>query len=293
MTDSQTVLSALSFVKRLTGHPLLIKLGGAALQNLDGIESFCEDVSLLRAMAVPVVIVHGGGPMINAELTARGITWEFLDGQRVTTPEIMEVIETVLCGTVNRKIVRALNVAGVPAVGLSGIEAATLRCRQANPTLGKVGMIESVDPSLIEAIWKTPTRDGRGAIPVLAPIGVDDEGQTFNINADWAATRIAQSLGIRKIVFLTGENGVLDSAGSVIPELDGSELDELIMSGVVSGGMLTKARTMVEALRQGVDAIHVLNGGAPHVLVDELFTERGAGTVCRRRSRGANEGELR
>lgn len=288
MTDVATVIHTLSYVRRLTGTTLLVKLGGAALGRLDAQTTFYEDLALLRSVGVSVVLVHGGGPMINAELTARGIPWEFIDGQRVTTPEIMEVIETVLCGTVNRRIVRALNLAGVPAVGLSGIEAATLKCKPAAPKLGQVGVIEEVDTSLIDAIARTPTKDGQGAIPVVAPIGLGPAGETFNINADWAASRIAQSLKIKKLVYLTDQDGILGRDGKALSELDASELSSLVEEGGVTGGMLTKARTILEALRNGIGAVHVLNGNRPHALIEELFTETGAGTICRLRSRAGH-----
>ncbi len=286
MTSMDLVLTTLSYVKKLSGTTILVKLGGASLQDLDGCQSLFEDLAVMRSVGISVVAVHGGGPMINAELTRRGIPWEFIDGQRVTTPEVMEVIETVLGGTVNRKVVRALNLAGIPAVGLSGVEAATLSCRPAGPKLGQVGEIQEVDTSLIQSILQAKTKDGWGAIPVIAPIGIGIDRDTFNINADWAASRIAQSLGINKMVFLTDQNGILNEEGKVIPELDASELDLLIQSGTVTGGMLVKTRTILDALKNGVAAVHVIDGKRPHALVEELFTETGAGTICRLRSRG-------
>ncbi len=286
MTSMDSVLTTLSYVKKLSGERILVKLGGAALKDLDSCHTLFEDLALMRAVGVSVVAVHGGGPMINAELTARGITWEFIDGQRVTTPEVMEVIESVLGGTVNRKIVRALNFAGIPAVGLSGVEAKTLSCRPAGPKLGQVGEIHEVDTSIIESILTAKTKDGWGAIPVIAPIGIGIDKDTFNINADWAASRIAQSLGIKKMVFLTDQSGILNSEGKVIPELDASEMEMLIQSGAVTGGMLVKTRTILEALKNGVGAVHVIDGKRPHALAEELFTETGAGTICRLRSRG-------
>ena len=285
MNHPEPVLTALSYVKRLSGTTLLIKLGGAALQNSEHFDSLKTDLALLRDVGISVVLVHGGGPAINAELSSRGITWEFIDGQRVTTPEMMEVIENVLGGTVNRHIVRSLNLAGIPAVGFSGIEARTLRCRPAGSKLGQVGVIEEVDTSLIRSILHAQTKDGHGAIPVSAPIGVGSDGQTFNINADWAASRIAQALGIKKVLFLTDQNGILDAEGNVVPELDASELQGYIDNQVVKGGMLTKTRTILDALNNGVSTIHIINGQKPHALVSELFTDEGAGTICRLRSR--------
>ncbi len=286
MHSMDSVLTALKYVKKLSGATVLVKLGGAALKDIDSCTSLFEDIALMRSVGISIVAVHGGGPMINAELTARGIAWEFIDGQRVTTPEVMEVIESVLGGVVNRKIVRALNLAGIPAVGLTGVEASTLSCRPAGPKLGQVGDIHEVDASLIQTILGAKTKDGLGAIPVIAPIGIGADKDTFNINADWAASRIAQSLGIQKMVFLTDQTGILNPQGKVIPELDAGDLEGLIQSGTVTGGMLVKTKTILEALKNGVGAIHVLDGKRPHVLAEELFTESGAGTVCRLRSRG-------
>jgi len=289
MTEIQTVLSTLGYLKKLSGTTLLVKLGGSTLQCLEEKPWIYEDLATLRTAGISVVLVHGGGPMINAELKARNISWEMVDGQRVTTPEIMKVVESVLYGTVNRNIVRGLNVAGIPAVGISGIESSTLFCKSAGPALGQVGIIEDIDTSLMESILNTTTKDGFGAIPVVAPIGMGKEGDTFNINADWAASRIAQFLKIKKVLFLTDQNGILDSDGTVLPELDASELDQLIESGVVQGGMLTKTRTILDALRNGVGAVHVINGNRPHAIVEELFTEAGVGSVCRLRSRVATQ----
>jgi acetylglutamate kinase len=284
MTHPETLLATLSYVKRLSGQTILLKLGGATLEG-ERLGALCRDLTLLRDVGVSVVVVHGGGPHINAELEARGIPWKFIDGQRVTTPAIMEVIESVLGGTVNRRVVRALNLAGIPAVGLSGVEASTLWCRPAGKKLGQVGVIEEVDTGLIRSILKAQTKDGRGAVPVVAPIGVGPDGTTFNINADWAASRIAQSLGIKKLLFLTDQNGILDKDGTVLTDLDASELQGLIDTEVVKGGMLTKVRTIMDALGNGVGAIHIINGQRPHALVTELFTDEGSGTICRLRSR--------
>lgn len=285
MNRTDAVLSTLDHVRKLTGTMVLVKLGGASLADLDSTKTLFEDLVLMRSVGMHIVLVHGGGPSINAELTARNIPWEFIDGQRVTTPEIMEVVETVLCGVVNRKIVRALNFAGAPAVGFSGIEAATLKCRPASPKLGQVGIIDEVDGSLIQSILRTPTSDGRGAIPVIAPIGIGSNGETFNVNADWAASRIAQALKIRKVIFLTDQPGILDPDKNILSELDASELEHLIETRVVTGGMLTKAQTIAEALRNGIAAVHVLNCNHAHALAEELFTETGVGTLCRTRSR--------
>jgi acetylglutamate kinase len=283
-TPTSEVIETLGYVQQFAGQTLLIKLGGAALQDPGLVASICSDLKILRSVGVHVVVVHGGGPSINAELQARGIQWQFIDGQRVTTPEMMEVIEMVLCGLVNRRIVRALNGAGVKSVGMSGSDAGTLTCKQASVKLGQVGLIEKVDTTIIHSILGTQD-DGQGAIPVIAPIGVGMEGEAFNINADWAASRIAQALGIRKVLFLTDQEGILDAQGRLMPELDAAELENLIELGVVKGGMLAKVQTILHALRNGVTDVHILNARRPHGLIEEIFTDRGVGTICRLRSR--------
>lgn len=285
MNHIEAVLSTLGYLKKLSGTTLLVKIGGSALEALEERKWIYQDLATIRSAGVSVVLVHGGGPMINAELKAKDIPWEFIDGQRVTTPAIMEVIERVLCGTVNRRIVRGLNLSGVPAVGLSGVESSTLLCKPASSQLGQVGVIEHVDTSLIQSLLNAKTKDGLGAIPVIAPIGLGENGDTLNINADWVASRIAQFLGIKKVLFLTDQDGILGTDGQVLPELDASELDMLIESGHVTGGMLTKTRTILNCLRNGVEAAHVISGKRPHSLIEELFTEKGVGTICRLRSR--------
>lgn len=273
-----SVLETLSYVHQFAGRTILVKLGGAAIDDPAKVEAICDDLRSIRSVGVNVVLVHGGGPAINRELKARGIGWEFIEGQRVTTPEMMNVIEMVLCGGVNRRLVRALEKSGVRAVGMSGSDADTLHCHQASAQLGKVGYIEKVDSTMIHSILK----DG---IPVVAPIGAGQGGEVFNINADWAASRIAQALGITKVLFLTDQDGVLNGQGRLIPEIDAADLESLIESGVVTGGMLAKAQTVLSALRNGVTEVHIMNAGRPHALVEELFTAGGVGTICRLRSR--------
>lgn len=280
MITNKEVVATLSYVKKFASKTVLIKLGGAALEDSSLVASICADLSLIRSVGIQLVLVHGGGPAINRELTARGITWEFVDGQRVTTPEMMDVIEMVLRGHVNQKIVRTLNKAGMRAVGLSGADARTLQCKQSSVKLGQVGAIERVDTSFV----RTTMAD---ATPVIAPIGVGSTGKAFNINADWAAARVAESLGVRKLIFLTDQEGILDAQGKLIPELDAGELEQLIETGVVKGGMLAKVQTILHALRNGVTDVHVLNARRPHGLIEELFTDRGVGTVCRVRSRAS------
>lgn len=281
-----SALATLSYVRRFAGQTILIKLGGAALEDPKVVESICEDLNLIQAVGVSIVLVHGGGKSINRELEGRGIQWEFIDGQRVTTPEMMDVIEMVLCGHVNRKVVRALNECGVRAIGLSGSDGATLLCKKSNTKLQQVGVIDRVDTSYISAILKARGEKGESSIPVIAPVGIGRKGEAYNINADWAASRIAAAMKIRKLLFLTDQEGILNTDGKLIPELDAGELESLIETGVVKGGMLAKVQTVLHALRNGVTDVHILNARRPHGLIEELFTNRGIGTACRLRSIG-------
>jgi acetylglutamate kinase len=284
----EIVKSALAYVKKFSGTRILIKLGGAALQDESLVAALCEDLSLIRGAGVHVVLVHGGGPAINQELESKGIQWTFVDGLRVTTPAMMETIEMVLCGKVNRRIVRTFNQSSVRAIGLSGSDAGMLSCRPLRKELGLVGEVTEVRPAAIEAILRTQD-DGIGTIPVIAPIGVDENGQAYNINADWAAARIAEALDIDKMLFLTDQEGILGADGKLIQELDAGELEALIDEGVVKGGMLAKVNTVLYALKNGVRDIHIFNARRPHGLLEELFTERGVGTVCRLRATGRKD----
>jgi acetylglutamate kinase len=277
--DTRLVVSTLKYLKQFSGQTILIKLGGAALQDEGLVKDLCEDLSLIRSVGVKLVLVHGGGPAINEELTLRGISWEFFEGQRITTPEMMDVIEMTLCGKMNRKIVRTLNRFGVPAVGVSGTDASTLVCKKQNEKLGQVGKITNVNTKVINSLLES------GSIPVIAPIGVGLKGEAYNINADWAATRVAQALEIQKLLFLTDQDGILDPEKKLIPEVDAGELEHLIETNVVTGGMLAKVRTILHGLKNGVKDIHILNAKDSHGLIKELFTDTGVGTVCRVRAR--------
>lgn len=282
---SHDVLAALGYVKQFAGNTVVVKLGGSILQDDELLSSICEDVALVRAVGVKVVIVHGGGPAINEELTRRGIKWEFVEGLRVTTPEMMTVIETVLCGNVNRRIVRGLNGAGLRAVGFSGLDAGTLVCRQADKRLQLVGEIERVNTQLVLETLSMEDDLGFRGVPVIAPIGVGRDGQSYNINADWAASRVASALGVTKMLFLTDQDGILDQEMKLIPELDAGEVEQLIEDGTVKGGMLAKARTILHAIQNKVTDVHIMNARRPHAIIEELFTDHGVGTVCRLRSR--------
>jgi len=281
MSQLNELVASLDYVKALSGKRILIKLGGAALQDMKLVQMICEDIARIRALGVQVLIVHGGGPAINEELTTHGIEWSFIGGQRVTTPEMMELVEMVLCGKINRRIVRTLNHSGVPAMGLSGTDASFLKCITVNSELGEVGQITEVNPGFIETILESKNP----LVPVIAPIGFGQGGNAMNINADYAASAIAKALNIKKLIFLTDQDGILNTQKELISELDAGELEQLRDDGVVTGGMLTKVRAVLYALREGVNHVHIINARRPNALIEELFTDRGIGTVCRLRSR--------
>lgn len=279
------VLGALKYVRQFSGTRIVVKFGGSVLQDDVLLKKICEDMAAIRRVGVELLVVHGGGPAINEELQRRGIEWSFVEGLRVTTPEMMNVIEMVLCGQVNKRIVRALYTSGIKAVGFSGADAATLICKKADERLGQVGVIEHVNTHLINDAFELEDDLGKRGIPVIAPVGIGRDGLAYNVNADWVGSRVASALGVTKMIFLTDQDGILDANKKLIPELDAGELEQLIEDEVVKDGMLAKARTILHALQNKVTDVHVLNARRPHALIEELFTDKGSGTVCRLRSR--------
>ncbi|MES2854353.1 MAG: acetylglutamate kinase [Bdellovibrionota bacterium] len=234
---------------------IVIKLGGSSLQNASTLDQLRVIVRGYRNRNYDVVLVHGGGPAINIELQARGIGWKFIDGQRQTTPEMISVIEDVLAGQVNSSVVDSLNEAGISAVGLSGAKDEILFCTQLNEELGQVGSVEAVDIASIEAALS-----GAGLpTPVIAPIGFGLNGEKFNINADWAATKIAIALKAEKLIFLTDQNGILDRERKPVRNAVPAQIFEMIEDGTISGGMCTKVLAMMTALDSGVGQVRVLN----------------------------------
>jgi len=234
---------------------VLIKLGGASLQDETVLMTLSEALKQFRKYGYQVILVHGGGPAINAELTKRGIQWNFIQGQRVTTPEMMGVIEDVLGAQVNGKLVRHLEEQGIPAMGLSGADKKTLLCQAASKELGQVGAIQEVMTTWIEGILASPGNP----IPVIAPIGVGLDGEAYNINADWAASHLASALNAEYLIFLTDQSGILDMQKQLIDRLSEDQLESLVSEEIVTGGMLTKARALLYALKHGVKAVRVMN----------------------------------
>lgn len=235
---------------------VVLKLGGASLQDENILAEITRTIRDYRKYDYDVVLVHGGGPAINAELVRRKIEWEFINGQRKTTQEMMVVIEEVLFGRMNSKLVYELNHAGIPAVGLSGAHNQMLFCNQADPKLGLVGSIQKVNTDGILHYLQ----QSKSYVPVIAPIGIGAKGELYNINADWAASKIATALKAQKLIFLTDQTGILDEEKNVIPFADKNLLENLLTSGQVTGGMYTKVTTMLEALNLGVSQVRVLHG---------------------------------
>lgn len=234
---------------------IVIKLGGSALQNSETVLQLSELVRGLQNRGFQVVVVHGGGPAINAELTKRGITWQFINGQRQTTPEMMAVVNHVLAGVVNSELVHRLQASGLFALGLSAADEKILFCTQANSELMQVGKIEAVDTTMIEKVLAN-TID---RVPVIAPVGYGSSDEKYNINADWAATNIAMALKANQLIFLTDQLGILDAHKKLIQQADQVLINELITDGTISGGMFTKVQAMMMALNAGVEKVRVLH----------------------------------
>ena len=280
--QTSSIIETLRYVKKFSGQRILIKLGGSVLDDQSLIKSLCEDFSLLRAAGISLVVVHGGSRAIEEQLKLNAIQSEFKEGLRVTTPEMIHIIEMVLCGQINRNLVRNLNASGVSAVGLSGTDNWMLRCERMHADLGEVGKITHVDTTLVERCLQDQQQRFLGHIPIVAPLGVDDTGNALNVNADWAATIIAQALNIDKLIYLTDQTGIYDAQKQCVSVIDRQGMQELITTGVVKDGMLTKVRTIMDALDCGLENIHIINAKRPHSLIEELFTETGIGTLCKR-----------
>jgi acetylglutamate kinase len=278
----ELVVAALRYIQRFAGTRAVIKYGGAAMVDPTLKRAFAQDVVLLRAAGLRPVVVHGGGPEINRTLERLGQKSQFVDGQRVTGPEEMQVVEMVLTGRVNSEIVGLIQALGGSAMGLSGKDGRLLQARKqaprpGKPDLGLVGDVEAVHPEVLEMCVD------KGYIPVVSPIGAGLDGTTYNINADVAAAEIAVAVGARKLIYLTDVAGILDENGQLMTELRADDLAGRLQEGrAVKGGMQVKAQAILRAIEGGVEAVHVVDGRAPHSVVVELFTEKGVGTLVTR-----------
>ncbi len=286
--SAKTLSEALPFIQRYHGKTVVIKFGGHAMVDESLFASFARDVVLLKQLGVNPVVVHGGGPQIGDMLSKLGLGTQFEDGLRVTDSETMKVVTMVLGGAINSSIVRAINAAGGNGVGLSGADAGLITAKKLQRTvrdpdsmierhvdLGFVGEPDKVNPIVIKAL-----KDADDPfIPVIAPLGVGYDGQSYNINADSAAGAIASALGAKRLLLLTDVKGVLDKSGELIRALAHHRVSELVANGTAKGGMIPKLETAAEAVIKGVEASVILDGRKPHALLVELFTDHGAGTL--------------
>lgn len=282
------IAEALPFMQRYEGKTVVVKYGGHAMGNPELSKMFAEDITLMRQAGFRAVVVHGGGPQIAKMLDRLGIESEFRSGLRVTDAQTIEIVEMVLAGSINKEIVLSINQLGGRAIGLSGkdgglVTAERLTRRVIDPDsaleqivdLGFVGAPKSVDPSVLSLVLDA------GLVPVIAPVAPGVNGETFNINADTFAGSLAGALNATRLLFLTDVAGVLDKEGHLIPELTLAEARALIADGTISGGMIPKVQTCIDAVEAGVGAVVILSGKTPHALLMELLTDQGAGTLLR------------
>ncbi|MDJ0994643.1 MAG: acetylglutamate kinase [Dinoroseobacter sp.] len=276
IATARTLSEAVPYLRRYDGAIVVVKFGGNAMGDIEDMASFARDIVLMRQVGVNPVVVHGGGPMINEMLERLDIQSEFVMGKRVTDEKTVEVVEMVLSGRVNKRIVQAINDEGGRAVGLSGKDANMIVCDPADPALGFVGDPVEVTPDTILQLLKAEI------IPVIAPIGTGREGETYNINGDTVAGAIAAALKADRLLLLTDVPGVKDASGEVVTELTIEHIEQLTEQGVIAGGMIPKTETCVTAIKDGVRAAVILDGRAPNACLLELFTEHGAGSIIRR-----------
>ncbi|ABM34680.1 acetylglutamate kinase [Paracidovorax citrulli] len=294
MTDLQSIAprdkaeilaQALPYIRKFHGKTIVIKYGGNAMTDPALQADFAEDVVLLKLVGMNPVVVHGGGPQIETALKRLGKQGHFIQGMRVTDAETMEVVEWVLAGEVQQDIVGLINQAGGKAVGLTGRDGGLIRARKLkmvdkdDPSkehdIGQVGDIVSIDPSVVKALQDD------AFIPVISPLGFGEENESYNINADVVASKLATVLKAEKLMMLTNIPGVLNKSGALIPELTAREIDELVVDGTISGGMLPKIAGAIDAAKSGVNAVHIVDGRVPHAMLLEILTEQAYGTMIR------------
>ena len=285
-TTARVLVEALPYILQYDQKTIVVKYGGNAMSGEGAADDFAQDIVLMKQTGIDPVVVHGGGPQIGAMLKKLSIPSSFIDGLRVTDAAAIEVVEMVLSGSINKQIVSGINAAGGRAVGLSGkdgnlVAARKLERTRINPDtlqpetvdLGFVGEPEKINPEVLHKIIKSDL------IPVIAPIGAGPKGETYNINADTVAGAVAGAMNAERMILLTDVEGVLDREGKLIPRLTIDEAAALIADGTISGGMIPKIETAIDAVKRGVKATVILDGRIPHVLLLELFTEHGAGTL--------------
>jgi len=287
---AQVLTEALPYIQRFTGKTVVVKFGGNAMVDPALHDSFARDIVLMKLVGMNPVVVHGGGPQIGSLLEKLNIKTEFVDGMRVTDAETMDVVEMVLGGSVNKEIVASINRNGGKAVGVTGKDGQLIRARKMtvnrySPDLkaseiidiGHVGEVDKIDTEVLNLVTDS------NFIPVIAPIGVGDNGDTFNINADLVAGKIAQVMQAEKLMLLTNVEGLLDAKGEILTGLSTKQVDELIADGTISGGMLPKIGCALDAVKSGVNSAHIVDGRVPHAVLLEIFTDEGVGTLITNR----------
>ncbi|WP_028450046.1 MULTISPECIES: acetylglutamate kinase [Chitinibacter] len=283
-TKAEILSEALPYIQRFFDKTIVIKYGGNAMIDEELKEGFASDVVLLKLVGMNPVVVHGGGPQINDLLDRIGKKGEFIQGMRVTDAETMDVVEMVLGGHVNKEIVSLINKHGGKAIGLTGQDSHFIRARkmmlkneagEETVDIGQVGEIEKIDPAIVQHL------DAADFIPVIAPIGVDSSGESLNINADLVAGKLAEVLKAEKLILMTNTPGVLDKEGTLLTKLTARRIDELFADGTISGGMLPKIGSALDAAKSGVNSVHIIDGRVKHALLLEVLTEQGVGTMIR------------
>ncbi|MEI6414950.1 MAG: acetylglutamate kinase [Pseudomonadota bacterium] len=287
---AQVLVQALPYIRRFRGKTLVIKYGGNAMVDQALKSSFARDIVLMKLVGINPVVVHGGGPQIGQWLKRLGKTSEFIDGMRVTDSETMDVVEMVLGGLVNKEIVQLINHHGGSAVGLTGKDGGLIRAKKLlierrssdleEPEIidiGQVGQVTHIDPAVVNRLV------AGDFIPVIAPIGVGEDGRAYNINADLVAGKVATVLQAEKLMLLTNTAGLLNEAGKLITEVGVSEVEDLITRGVIHGGMLPKIRCALDAVNTGVRMAHIVDGRVQHAVMLDIFTDEGVGTLIQRR----------
>jgi len=283
---AQVLTEALPYIQRFIGKTIVVKFGGNAMVDPLLHESFARDVVLMKLVGMNPVVVHGGGPQIGALLAKLNIQTEFVDGMRVTDAQTMDVVEMVLGGSVNKEIVSSINRNGGKAIGVTGKDGQMIRARKLTVSryspeldvseildIGHVGEVDQIDTEVLQVIL------GSNFIPVIAPIGVGDDGRTYNINADLVAGKLAQVMQAEKLMLLTNVAGLLDKKGHILTGLTTAQVDGLIADGTISGGMLPKIRCALDAVKSGVTSAHIVDGRVPHAVLLETFTDEGMGTL--------------
>ena len=276
ITSAKTLSEALPYLKRYDSATIVIKLGGAAMSNIENLSSFARDIVLMKQCKVNPIIIHGGGPMINNALNKWGIDFNFVDGKRVTDKKAVKIVEMVLSGDLNKNIVSSINNQGGKGVGISGKDASLVICEKDNQELGYVGKPILINTKLITTLVENDF------IPVISPIGTNEEGETFNINADTMAGTIASALKADRLLLLTDVSGVKDKSGNKIEKASTEEIKKLIKENVIKDGMIPKVNTAIDSIEKGVRAVVILDGSIQNACLLELFTDHGVGTLIRK-----------